>query len=477
MKLPYDPSDNLNFWQTIQHIPGFPHDDIIPLRKMIFESNALYRLPDLIAELGVSHTMAILVVMDSTPMIRKNENLKSLVIQVLNQAGYEPQQLILKPDASGQVHTDMNQIEIVQKHLRPGTAVLSVGSGVVTDVTKHACYLYEQAGKEPLPFIVFQTANSVSAFTSNMAPVFVEGVKRTLQSRYPNMLICDLETLVDAPKEMTAAGVGDLLATFVSFSDWYLAYTLGMDDNYSELPQRLMGSLSENIMHVADGINHPSLEGMEVLAKLISLGGLAMSLSHATTPLSGYEHVISHVLDLIQERANKPLAQHGSQCALATILVSQAYQDFIQHFQPEKIDLEECFPASDKMHDLVTKTFSELDPTGKVGQECWHDYESKLKKWSEQRERVKKFFLEWPRQREIIKSMTQPPTKILEILECVGAPLRFSELNPAIPENEVKFSFLNAPLIRKRLTLGDVLIYFKWDREKLWEGISRLGVM
>jgi predicted HAD superfamily phosphohydrolase YqeG len=27
-----------------------------------------------------------------------------------------------------------------------------------------------------------------------------------------------------------------------------------------------------------------------VLAKLIALGGLAMSLAHATTPMSGYEH-------------------------------------------------------------------------------------------------------------------------------------------------------------------------------------------
>ena len=42
-------------------------------------------------------------------------------------------------------------------------------------------------------------------------------------------------------------------------------------------------------------------EGMAVLAKLISLAGLAMSLAHATAPLSGFEHVISHMLDLQAE--------------------------------------------------------------------------------------------------------------------------------------------------------------------------------
>lgn len=68
-----------------------------------------------------------------------------------------------------------------------------------------------------------------------MSPTFVDGVKRTLNSRYPDALICDLETLRDAPTEMTVGGVGDMLAVFVSFPDWLLAHRLGMDDTYSEL--------------------------------------------------------------------------------------------------------------------------------------------------------------------------------------------------------------------------------------------------
>jgi glycerol dehydrogenase-like iron-containing ADH family enzyme len=37
--------------------------------------------------------------------------------------------------------------------------------------------------------------------------------------RYPDALVCDLETLRDAPYAMTAAGVGDLLVAGVSFAD------------------------------------------------------------------------------------------------------------------------------------------------------------------------------------------------------------------------------------------------------------------
>ena len=149
--------------------------------------------------------------------------------------------------------------------------------------------------------MVYQTANSVSAYTSNMAPVFVDGVKRTMPSRYPDVLVCDLETLRDAPAEMTAAGVGDLLAAFSSYADWWLAYRLGMDPTYTEFAQTLMGPLDE-IFLARPRHSARSLDGMAVLAKLIALGGLAMSLSHATAPLSGFEHVMSHVLDLAPSR-------------------------------------------------------------------------------------------------------------------------------------------------------------------------------
>jgi glycerol-1-phosphate dehydrogenase [NAD(P)+] len=232
----------------------------------------------------------------------------------------------LEPNGTGQVHTDFAHISHVKERLTADSAVLSVGSGTVTDIAKHACHVFQQEQDVPaLPFFVYQTANSVSAYTSNMAPTFIDGVKRTLPSRYPDVLICDLETLRDAPQAMTVAGVGDLLAAFGSYADWWLAHRLGLDESYTEFAQTLMGPLDELFLEHAEGIRSGTLEAMCVLAKLIALGGLAMSLSHATAPLSGYEHVISHVLDLIAEQKQRPLAQHGTQVALATLLTTASY--------------------------------------------------------------------------------------------------------------------------------------------------------
>ena len=367
MTLMFDPGDLELFKSQIRAIPGYPADEELPIREMVFESGALWRMPGLLHGAGIKRDQHLLVVMDRTPMTREGRDLKELILQILNDGGWQSEVILLEPDNIGQVHTDFAQINSVKARLNTNSAVLSVGSGTVTDIAKHACHVYQQErGIEPLPFVVYQTANSVSAYTSNMAPTFIDGVKRTLPSRYPDVLICDLETLRDAPQSMTVAGVGDLLAAFGSYADWWLAHRLGLDNSYTEFAQTLMGPVDEIFLEQAEGLRSGALESTAILAKLIALGGLAMSLSHATAPLSGFEHVISHVLDLVAEREHRPLAQHGTQVALATLLTTSAYQIFFEEFEPTEVNLNNCYPTEEEMKTRIEATFHPLDPTGQV---------------------------------------------------------------------------------------------------------------
>ena len=473
MTLQYDPADGEAFKNAIRRIPGYPAGEALPIRSLLFGSGALWQLPSLLASAGAAPDRPLLVVMDRTPMLRAGAELKPLLLEHLGSAGWQPTPIWLEPDGAGQVHTDFGQIEQVRARLQPGAAVLSVGSGTVTDIAKHACYLqHTQHGAEPLPFVVYQTANSVSAYTSNMAPIFVDGVKRTLPSRYPDVLVCDLETLRDAPAAMTAAGVGDLLAAFNSYADWWLAHRLGMDGTYTEFAQTLMGPLDEIFLAEAPAIRTGSLDGMAVLAKLIALGGLAMSLSHATAPLSGYEHVTSHVLDICAEQAQRPLAQHGSQVALATLLTTSAYELFLNEFEPAEVTLAACYPAAGEMKARIEQTFGTLDPSGRVAAECWSDYQIKLEAWHAHRAELAGLLADWPAVRAHLRSLVKPPTLAARILREVGAPLRFSDLTPAPSDAEVKFAFDSAPLIRRRLTLGDLFVFLSWDSERLWQHVA-----
>ena len=469
MYLSYDPADGNRFWESISKLDGYPRDEIMPIKRMLFESNALYQTSRVLESIGADKNNPLIVIMDQTSMKRGNDSLKPLALGALKNDGWQILPVVMLPDKSGQVQTEMPRIKGVQKKLKRGCAVLSIGSGVITDIAKHACYLYQQETAQKIPFVVYQTANSVNAFTSNMAPTFVDGVKRTLDSRYPDALLCDLETLRDAPKEMTVAGIGDMLAVFVSIPDWILAHRLGMDDSYSELPKQLLGSIYEILSTCAANIDN--IEGAALLAKVMALGGLAMSLTHATTPLSGFEHVMSHVIDLQADLKHEPLAMHGSQVALTSIAGAEMYRRFLTKFDPASIDVKTCFPAMESMRTRIEKSFASLDPSGKVAAECWSDYKQKLARWHERRKDFESALRDWLDIREQLRGETRPPEALIQILGQMDAPLNWSQLKPAMDAQRARFAFLHASLIRKRFTLGDLLIFLNWDRESLWKEI------
>lgn len=473
MTLRFDPGNINLFKSQIRQIPGYPVGEDLPIRDMVFESGALWRMPELLFTAGNRSGQPLVVVMDRTPMQREGQDLKKVLLQVLQETGRQAEVVFLEPDKTGQVHTDFAQINAVKARLRMDSTVLSVGSGTVTDIAKHACYVFQQElGIEHLPFVVYQTANSVSAYTSNMAPTFVDGVKRTLPSRYPDVLICDLETLRDAPQSMTVAGVGDLLAAFGSYADWWLAYRLGLDKTYTEFAQVLMGPLEEIFMEQADGLRQGTLESTATLAKLIALGGLAMSLSHATAPLSGYEHVISHVLDLVAEQNGRPLAQHGTQVALTTLLTTAAYQVFFDEFEPSEVNLENCYPTETRMEERIQAAFSPLDPSGRVAAECWSDYKVKLEAWHAHRADFEDALRNWPEIQSHLHSLVKRPEIASGILHAIASPVDFDGLTPAPTNAEVQFAFRNAPLIRHRFTLGDLFVLLDWDQVVLWARVN-----
>ena len=474
MTLRFDPGNIDEFKTQIQGIPGYPAGEDLPIREMVFESGAVWRLPDFLLMAGIKTDQVLSLVMDRTLMKREGRNLKELLLYILLNAGCQFDVILLEPDNTGQVHTDFAQINFVKARIRPNSAVMSVGSGTVTDIAKHACYMYQQEHNvPPMPFVVYQTANSVSAYTSNMAPTFVDGVKRTLPSRYPDVLVCDLETLRDAPREMTVAGVGDLLAAFGSYADWWLAYRLGLDNTYTEFAQTLMGPLDEIFMEQAQGLQTGTLESTAILAKLIALGGLAMSLSHATAPLSGYEHVTSHVLDLIAEQNHRPLAQHGSQVSLATLLTTAAYQIFLDEFEPAELTLENCYPTEEQMKARIDAAFNSLDSTGRVAAECWSDYKIKLEAWHAHRADFEEALRDWDGIRAKLHSLVKAPEVSTRILKAISAPLSFSELSPPPSNAEVQFAFTHAPLIRRRFTLGDLFVFLNWDQNALWTQVNK----
>lgn len=59
-------------------------------------------------------------------------------------------------------------------------------------------------------------------------------------------------------------------------------------------------------------------------------------------------------------------------------------------------------------------------------------------------------------------ALLTPPEEAVAILAAAGAPLRFAELEPPVTEEEGRWAFEHAHLMRKRFSAGDLYYLLGW---------------
>src|SRR6266446_7037605 len=403
----------------------------VDIDEILIDPDALLQLPAVLRRAGIHAGMQVLLVMDETPMRREQQDLKPLV----------------------------------QANIEHGTALVALGSGTVTDIAKHAAYLFHQEhpGLDPVVYICCQSANSVTAYAANMAVLLKDGVKRTFPSRYPTAIISDLRVLASAPIAQTVAGLGDCCARFVAYGDWYLASALGMVDFYSEAPLALLSNLDVILLEHAAGIGQRSHDGEAVVARSLLLAGIAQSIVNMSAPISGTEHVIAHILDMIADHYQRGLALHGAHVGVATLTAAQLYQRFLDNFDPQAINIDACYPDNAQLQAHVRQLFQPVDPSGAMAEECWHDYRQKLALWRRSRPQFEQFCKDWYRiHRPKLASLVCSPQVVYQILSQAGAPLTPQELEPPISQAEYDFAVRNGHFIRARFVLSDLLYFLGW---------------
>ena len=77
-----------------------------------------------------------------------------------------------------------------------------------------------------------QTAASVDGYTDDVSVILRDGVKRTVPSRWPGVVLADVTTITQAPDRLTTSGFGEVMSMFTAPADWYLASVFGMDDTF-----------------------------------------------------------------------------------------------------------------------------------------------------------------------------------------------------------------------------------------------------
>jgi glycerol-1-phosphate dehydrogenase [NAD(P)+] len=411
----------------------------------------------------------ILLISDNKEILYRGQPIKPMILHVLSEE-FSIEHLVIehhKPDED--IHAEMGYIpEITDRILGAGKnrqksvdCVVAVGSGTITDLSKYALH---QSGVD-IPLLVVQTMLSVNAFTDGVSVLFEKGVKRTLPSRYPTALVLDLDLVREAPLDRTLSGYGDLLATWSAPADWYLSHTLGMTDNYHEAPHSLMAAKSLELLEQSENLGQKKLVSIQLLAETLTLSGMAMGIAGESSPASGTEHTISHLLDMRSSADGRSLAYHGAQVAISTLFSACAWDIFINEFDPEIVDLETCFPNPKLMESRVQRAFEGLSSETQLTQSCWDSYSRKLLRWSEQRTGLRQFLSDWNRIRIQLQGMLLKPEYLVESLGRAGAPRRYSQLLPPVTPEKAHWAILNCHLYRDRFTLADLLFFLGWWNE------------
>ncbi len=398
----------------------------------------------------------VLLVGDATPILRSGEDLKTRVERVLF-ARYGRTERVVIGAHHAQLHADEEALEEAEAAVADADCVVVVGSGTITDICKVATH---RAGGAPL--VVVQTAASVDGFSDDVSVVLRNGVKRTIPSRWPDVLLADLPTIVEAPAAMTAAGYGDAISLYTAPADWYLASLVGLDDSYHPAPVEMLLEGGPDLIGVAAGVGRLEPEAMEGLVRLLALRGIASGVSGSTAILSGAEHVISHVLDMHAGQRGSPLGVHGAQVGVATVIVAAAWEALFEDLDPSTVDVDACFPDPEAMEPVARGAFAGLDPTGVVGGECWSDYKKKLERWRENRGRFESLLENWSQHRDELAKLVDAPERLGEALDLAGAPARFGDLAPPVAPDTARWALLNCHLMRDRFNVVDLLYFLGW---------------
>ena len=198
--------------------------------------------------------------------------------------------------------------------------IIAVGSGVINDLSKVFAYDLN------VPQMIVGTAPSMDGFASNSASMVVNGVKTTLYNRCPAAIVLDIEIMRKAPMRMLWAGLGDMVAKYISLCEWRIA-NIVIGEYYCEHVAQLMRNALKRIMAASDGLKDRTPEAVQAVSEGLVLSGMAMSFAKVSRPASGLEHYFSHMWEMLALEREEESELHGIQVGVGTCLTMNIYED------------------------------------------------------------------------------------------------------------------------------------------------------
>lgn len=438
----------------------------IGLREVVIGRGALDTLPEILARLGVASGAVVTLLSDDVPKAGPGGDVLDLVTALVSKR-HTVSGVVVEPGPGATVvHADEATVDLAVDRVRATAAdlLVTVGSGTVADIGKVV------AQRLDIAHVIVQTAASVNGFADDQSVLLRSGTKRTTPSRWPEVVVIDADVVAAAPPAMTRSGLGDQISMFTACADWYLSSLVGFDRTFSATAWQVLRAGSAPVLGSGARLAAGDRDAVLGLAMALTRGGLAMGIAGRTSPSSGTEHMVSHLLDMRSHAEQRPDGRHGAQVGVGSVVAASIWEAMRsrlgsggQVVRPLPVDV---------MRQRVEDAFLVLDPSGAVAKECWSAYERKLTWINEHLPKLQAICDDWAGCDPAVGELLASPTTLATTLRQAGGASRFAELDPAPSEATARWALANGHLMRDRFTIVDLAeVTGNWsagDVDRMW---------
>lgn len=234
---------------------------------------------------------------------------------------------------------------------RKSEIIYSVGGGLVADAAKYI------AAKLNLPLAVLPTALSVDAFITAASGIRRDGCVYYIETKVPETLILDLDTIAKGPLSIRAAGITDVMSIATGCWDWKFAHECGKNPAGMEFIPWVYDnaqSILNGVLDCAEAAGRGDKEGLKTLYDCLAMEvQLCNQVGHAR-PEEGSEHYFAYA---VENEMGHGLP-HGDLVGPAILLVAKLQG---QDTAPLEKALKACnVPLNNIPQDMIDRTLKIL---------------------------------------------------------------------------------------------------------------------
>ncbi len=217
--------------------------------------------------------------------------------------------------------------------------VMGIGSGVINDCCK---VLSHCAGVKQM---IVGTAPSMDGYASNTAAMIHDHMKMSVDTGYPDAILCDIDIMKNAPLRMLQAGLGDMIAKYTAICEWRISH-LVTGEYYCENIAAMVRVAVQKVIENAAGLRQRDPRAIQAVTEGLVVAGIGMSFAGVPRPAAGQEHFFSHMWDMFDLNRGLPCDLHGIHVGIGTLLTLRMY-DILRRTVPCRKRAEDFIASFD----------------------------------------------------------------------------------------------------------------------------------